>query len=68
VITRWTAHYLAFQYLLDLRLTLQHVFASNAQQIPAQQLIKTGDWKAIQKAETMNELVNDSLFWHTAAR
>ncbi|KIJ08508.1 hypothetical protein PAXINDRAFT_88772 [Paxillus involutus ATCC 200175] len=50
VLTCWTAHYLAYRRLLQLRQTL---FA----------IIITGDAKAKAKATKMTELIKDTLFW-----
>jgi hypothetical protein len=65
---RWTAHYLAYCRLLELRLTLQQIVAMDQQKAENKQLIITGDCKAIDKAKTMVNIIDDPLFWFQVAR
>jgi hypothetical protein len=68
VLTRWTAHFLAYSRLLDLRASLTSiVYADEARPNP-QKLIMTGDAKAKAKAKLMIEVIKDQQFWVALAR
>lgn len=61
VITRWTAHYLAYQRLLQLRYSLQTLV-----NIPAhlEQIRTLGDTRARQKSDLMITLIFNDQFWN----
>lgn len=68
VLTRWTAHYNAYQRLLDLYIPLK-LLADHDARYPGpenerQRIFITGNKKAQQKAEAMVKIIRDSLFWH----
>ena len=69
VLTRWTAHYMAFCCLLKLHTALVGVIAADEMQVePAKKTFITGDAKAHAKAKEMVRIVKDPVFWHTLAR
>lgn len=67
VLTRWTAHYLAFRRLLDLRITLD-ILVKQERERGNDAKIVTGDAASRRKAKEMIELIDDPLMWHTLAR
>ncbi|KIJ07418.1 hypothetical protein PAXINDRAFT_90413, partial [Paxillus involutus ATCC 200175] len=64
VLTRWTAHYLAYRHLLQLRQTLFAIVAADEIRSADRKKIITGDAKAKAKATKMTELIKDTLFWY----
>ncbi|GLB41919.1 hypothetical protein LshimejAT787_1005190 [Lyophyllum shimeji] len=66
VISRWTAHYLAFKRLLELRLPLEMMVRQDRLKDVSQ--ICTGKRKAREKAERMFEVIEDPVFWHSVLR
>lgn len=69
VITRWTAHYVSFRRLLELKASLQTVISADEMQPDAaKKLVVTGNAKAKRKARRMVRIVQDSLFWHGILR
>jgi hypothetical protein len=69
VLTRWTAHYMAYQCLLELRPTLESVIANDAMQTRDEdKTVVTGDAKAKRKSQQMVNIIKDPLFWHSLAR
>jgi len=67
VLTCWTAHYLAFRRLLDLRITLD-ILVKQERERGNDAKIVTGDAASRRKAKEMIELIDDPLMWHTLAR
>jgi hypothetical protein len=67
VLTRWTAHYLAFRRLLDLRATLD-ILVRQERERGNDARIVTGDAASRQKARRMLELIEDPFMWHVLAR
>ena len=69
VLTRWTAHYMAYRRLLELHTALVGVIAADEMQAdPAKKTFITGDAKVHAKAKEMVRIVKDPVFWHTLAR
>ncbi|OAX44359.1 hypothetical protein K503DRAFT_675346, partial [Rhizopogon vinicolor AM-OR11-026] len=67
VLTRWTAHYLAFRRLLDLKTTLD-ILAKQERERGSYAKIVTGDAASRRKAREMLELSEDPLMWHVLAK
>ena len=63
VVTRWTAHYLAYTRLLVLRRALIALVEYDPRRPAKEQCVIIGDTKAQAKASTMVDLINDSRFW-----
>lgn len=63
--TRWTAYYLAYNRLLDLKTTLELVVTEDAMHTDDQKLLIpiSGDSKAHKKAREMVGLLKEDLFW-----
>ncbi|EIW81491.1 hypothetical protein CONPUDRAFT_37147, partial [Coniophora puteana RWD-64-598 SS2] len=70
VITRWTAHFVAYRRLIKLRRTLGTVAGNEILRPDDQKMIITGDKKARQKALTMLLLIQDQSqqFWKAIER
>ncbi|KAK0501978.1 hypothetical protein EDD18DRAFT_1065782 [Armillaria luteobubalina] len=68
VITRWTAHYLAYRHLLELQSTLKFLAAEDEMLSPKEKRVVTGDVKAWRRANMMLGIINDPLFWCSLAR
>lgn len=68
VLTQWTAHYMAYRRLLELRPALEIVIANDALKNQDDKVVITGDRKAKTKASKMVAIAKDSLFWHALAR
>ncbi|KAI9457355.1 ribonuclease H-like domain-containing protein [Lactarius psammicola] len=67
--TRWTAYYLAYRRLLDLRSTLEFIIADDAQKAPEeQQIIPLRDRAAREKAQKMVAIIKNPSFWLALAR
>jgi hypothetical protein len=66
VLTRWTAHYLAFKRLLELRWVLEQMLRDDRGALESQIIIGTSDAKA--KARKMFSIIDDSAFWHNLLR
>lgn len=68
--TRWTAYYLAYRRLLDLRTTLEFIVVDDAnKQLSERQVIPaTQDRAAREKASRMVEIIKSPLFWNSLAR
>lgn len=67
VLTHWTAHYLAYRRLLDLRESLRFLCIQDRQE-PHSNIV-TGTTASKQKACDMLELIEkDGPFWHSLAR
>ena len=67
VITRWTAHFLAFKWLLDLKWVLDHLIQNDELLPPKDQCLTASDSKACKKAKKMIALIKNSEFWHSIA-
>lgn len=67
VITRWTAHYLAYDRLITLRPALDSVITNDNARVRSQATsrIITGNTAAKQKAVRMVKLIGDSDFWES---
>ncbi|KAG2039987.1 hypothetical protein BDR03DRAFT_833031, partial [Suillus americanus] len=67
VLIQWTAHYLAFRHLLDLRTTLEILVKQEWDHGTGDAKIVTGDAASRQKAKQMLELIEEPLMWHILA-
>ena len=63
VLTRWTAHYLAYVRLLTLRQALEAVVTNDRHKPEKEQCVIIGDTKAKAKARSMVGLILDSQLW-----
>lgn len=63
VLTRWTAHYLAYTRLYNLRLPLEALITSDPTLPEKERCVIFGDEKAQEKARHMVTVVQDPLFW-----
>lgn len=61
VLTRWTAHFLAYSRLLEVRTQLQALAADPSKMV-------TGDRNARIRAEIMVAIINNAAFWEAIAR
>lgn len=68
VLTRWTAHYVAYRRLLELRQALLGIVIADEIRSPDKKKITTGDAKAKAKACKMSVRIKDPLFWYAIAR
>jgi hypothetical protein len=70
VLTRWTAHYLAFRRLLELQHPLQALVNRNEMALPDQQILNplSGTAANKRKAQEMKAIIQNSGFWHSLAR
>ena len=69
VITWWTAHYLAYCWLLELHGTLQVVVVNDKEKRAEDKIVVTSDAKAKANARRMVKLILDELlFWHGIAQ
>ncbi|KAI0070339.1 hypothetical protein K474DRAFT_1580306, partial [Panus rudis PR-1116 ss-1] len=68
VLTRWTTHYLAYRYLLVLKLPLQILLENDSRLPPDQQCVVIGDRQARMKAESMVKVIEDPQFWAALER
>lgn len=68
--TRWTAFYLAYRRLLDLRQTLEFIISEDALREPEKRMIipSSGDARTRLKAEAMVAVVRDASFWYGLVR
>ena len=66
VLTRWTAHYLAYSRLLSVRSALETLIAED--EVLAESQIITGDRVARERSTAMVSIVGDSSFWYGLAR
>lgn len=67
VITRWTAHYLTYHWLILLRPALMMVITSDSARIQSRlgSRIVTGNASAQRKAERMVEAIGNTRFWES---
>ena len=63
VITQWTAHYLAYHWLLELHGTLKVVVANDKEKRAEDKIVVTGDAKAKAKVRKMVKLISDELLF-----
>ncbi|KAH7919498.1 hypothetical protein BV22DRAFT_1090514, partial [Leucogyrophana mollusca] len=68
VLTRWTAHFLAFRRLLDLKWALDILVKQENDRGPGEKKIITGDAAARGKAREMFALIDSPLFWQITTR
>jgi hypothetical protein len=68
ILPRWTAHFLAYCRLLELRQTLQIIATQEENRPDDQKLIIKGNRDAKDQARKMMELIQNSVFWHSIAR
>ncbi|KAH9068192.1 hypothetical protein EDB83DRAFT_2222872, partial [Lactarius deliciosus] len=70
VLTRWTAHYLAFRRLLQLHRPLTVLVNSDAMALPHQRILVSPGLSASNKrrAQEMVVIIEDGSFWHSLAR
>jgi hypothetical protein len=70
VLTRWTAHYLAFSHLLELQYPLQALVTCDAMAAPNEQILipSSGTSASKKKAAQMVNLIESGAFWHVLAR
>ncbi|KIK79925.1 hypothetical protein PAXRUDRAFT_159978, partial [Paxillus rubicundulus Ve08.2h10] len=64
----WTAHYLAFQHLLDLKLVLEMLVTQEKEAPRESKIIVMGDTVAHKKGTDMIAIIEDPVFWHTILR
>lgn len=64
VITRWTAHFVAFRRLLALKKDLLAVIYNDNTKAPNDKLIVIGDAKAKAKATKMINIIKNDTFWY----
>lgn len=68
VLTRWTAHYMAYRRLLELQPFLRSLVYTEETLPDRSKQIITGDKDARTKAAAMVEIIKDGSFWHAIAR
>lgn len=68
--TRWTAYYLAYRRLLDLKTTLELIIAEDASKDPVDRQVipEQGDRAAREKAVKMVDLIRRADFWQSISR
>jgi hypothetical protein len=67
VLTRWTAHYLAYKRLLELKWVLETVTQQDALRPTNEKILVSGDAKAKVKARNIIKIVEDANFWQSIA-
>lgn len=68
VLTRWTAHYMAYRRLLQLNTKLRSLALADLDLASeAERIFITGDAAAQRKAREMVEIIQNSAFWHNIA-
>ena len=68
VLTRWTAHYLSYTRLLDLRSVLVMVVEVDSHQPDKDRRVIAGDAKARKKVTDMVALIKNDAFWKALLR
>ena len=70
VLTRWTAHYLAFSRLLELQHPLKVLVSHDAMAAPDKKILVPSGGSAAnkRKAREMIATIEDPVFWHSLAR
>ena len=67
VLTRWTAHYVAYRRLLQLYPSLRGLVLSNLTKSDAEKVLVSGDSASKRKAREMVAVIENPLFWHSIA-
>jgi len=68
VITRWTAHFLAYRRLLELHQSLEIIVTQEENRPDNEKLIIKGRREAKEHSRKMMKLIQNSVFWHALAR
>jgi hypothetical protein len=68
VLTRWTAHYLAYRRLLEIRLSVQILVENDEKLEPRNQQLLLGDASTRQRSRKNIAVIKHSAFWHALAR
>ncbi|KAF8491218.1 hypothetical protein F5888DRAFT_1581643, partial [Russula emetica] len=68
ILTRWTAHFLAYRHLLDLRQSLEIIATQEENRADDQKLIIKGRREAKEQARKMLKLIQNPDFWRSIAR
>ncbi|KAF8478229.1 ribonuclease H-like domain-containing protein [Russula emetica] len=68
ILTRWTAHFLAYRRLLDLRQSLEIIATQEENCADDQKLIIKGRREAKEQARKMLKLIQNPDFWRSIAR
>jgi len=67
VITRWTAHYMAFRRLLQLNTKLKSLAYNDESVSESERILVTGDRASQRKARDMVDIIKDPIFWRSIA-
>ena len=68
VLTRWTAHYLAYRRLLEIRISLQLLVENDEKLELRNQQLLLGDASARERSRKNIAVIKNSAFWHALAR
>ncbi|KAH9029946.1 ribonuclease H-like domain-containing protein [Lactarius pseudohatsudake] len=68
VLTRWTAHYLAYRRLLEIRLSLQLLVENDEKLERKSQQLLLGDASTRERSRKNISVIKNSAFWHALAR
>ncbi|KAH9162790.1 ribonuclease H-like domain-containing protein [Lactarius sanguifluus] len=68
VLTRWTAHYLAYRRLLEIRLSLQILVENDEKLERKSQQLLLGDTSTRERSQKNISIIKNSAFWHALAR
>jgi hypothetical protein len=68
VLTRWTAHYLAYRRLLEIRISLQLLVENDEKLELRNRQLLIGDASARERSRKNIAVVKNSAFWHALAR
>ena len=68
VLTQWTAHFLAYRCLLELRQALEIIVTQEENRPDNGKLIIKGKREAKEHSQKMMRLIHNSFFWHLLAR
>ncbi|KAF7358758.1 hypothetical protein MSAN_01214800 [Mycena sanguinolenta] len=68
VLTRWTAHYLAYCRLLEVKMALKSLVLKDSMHPTNDKLLTTGDKKAKAKAKAMIKTIENPQFWSAIER
>lgn len=67
VLTRWTAHYVAYRRLLQLYPTLRSLVLSDLTKPDSTKVLVSGDAAAKRKGREMVKIIENPTFWHSIA-
>ena len=67
VLTRWTAHYVAYRRILQLYPSLKGLVLSDLTKHDTEKVLVSGDSSAKRKAREMVAVIENSSFWHSIA-